>query len=75
MTTIYVALLNEGTPVWRPVAAEHVGGDVFFIPLNAPHDTEDEEWEFSAGDRVRCETRRLSDLEVLVAVERVPTAA
>jgi len=27
--TIYVALLDEGVDVWRPVDAEHVAGDLY----------------------------------------------
>ena len=74
MTTIYVALLNEGTPVWRLVSAEAIGGGVFRIPPDAPWDREDEEWEFLPGEQVRCEQRVLSDGPVLVAVKRVAPA-
>jgi hypothetical protein len=69
--TIYVALLNEGTVVWRPVRAEAIGSGVFRISQDAPMDSEDEEWEFLPGEHVRCEQRVLSDGPVLVAVERV----
>lgn len=71
VTTILVALLNEGTPVWRPVSAEAIGGGVFRIAPDASWDTEDEEWEFLPGEQVRCEQRVLSGSSVLVAVERV----
>jgi hypothetical protein len=26
IATIYIALLNEGTDVWKPVTAEHLSG-------------------------------------------------
>jgi hypothetical protein len=74
VTTIFVALLNEGTPVWRPVSAAAIGGDVFRIPPDAPWDRDDEEWEFLPGEHVRCEQRVVSGGPVLVAVERVAPA-
>jgi hypothetical protein len=74
VTTIYVALLNDGTPAWRPVSAEAIGGGVFRIPPDAPWAKEDEEWEFLPGERVRCEQRVLSGNPVLVAVERAAPA-
>ena len=67
MTTIYVYLRNEGTDVWRPVEAEHLGGDAYRI-VGTP--AEGEEWEFGAGEVVRCSPRMLSDGEQMVAVER-----
>ena len=55
---LYVKLLNDGTDVWRPVAAEVVGNDLFRI--TGDHH-EEEEWEFGSGAVVRCEERRFSD--------------
>jgi hypothetical protein len=67
-TTIYVYLLDEGTDVWRPVEAEHVGGEQYRI-LSANADPEDEHWQFQTGEVVRCETRKLSEGTHLVAVQ------
>ena len=67
--TIYVALLDEGVDVWRPVDAEVLPDGLFRIVSPAP-DPDDERWEFSSGSIVRCEYRRLSEGRTLVAVER-----
>ena len=68
--TIYVALLNESVPVWRPVVAARRANDVYLI-LSTNDDPECEEWEFQSGTLVRCERRTLNEGERLVAVERV----
>ena len=74
MTTIYVALEDEGTAVWRPVEATELGAGLFEIPSDAQV-PEDERWEFGPGERVRCERRTFSDGEpALVAVESVDRA-
>jgi hypothetical protein len=74
MTEIYVALLNEGTGVWRPVPAIAVAENVYRLTPKAPP-SDDEEWEFAPGESVRCEFRVLSGgAPVLVAVERVMAA-
>jgi hypothetical protein len=65
---VYVALLDEGTAVWRPVAAEQVGPGLFRLLGPVP---DDEVWEFPPGAVVRCEGRQLSGGAALVAVERV----
>ena len=71
--TIYVALLNEGVEVWRPVLAYRRANDLFQI-ASKNDDPEDEEWEFSSGSLVRCETKQLSGGPCLVAVElRLPS--
>ena len=75
MPTIYIALLDEGTSVWRPVAAADLGRGVFLIPSDARL-PDDERWAFQPGERVRCERRSLSEGEpVLVAVESVAGVA
>ena len=65
--TVYVALLNEGTPCWRPVEAEPVRPGVFRIVSSNPDPT-DEEWEFPSNSVVICEERIFSDGPALVAV-------
>jgi hypothetical protein len=72
MTTIYVALINEATSVWRPVEAVPITENVFRI---APGSVPDgEEWEFAPGTTVRCESRDLSGGPSLVAVEHLRPA-
>ena len=67
MTTIYVALANEGISVWKPVEAVPITENVFRIaPSSVP---DGEEWEFAPGTTVRCERRDLSGGPALVAVE------
>ncbi len=71
--TIYVYLLEEGTDVWRPVRAVKVQDDWYRI-LAANPDPNDEEWQFTTGDVVRCEMQLRSNgmesQEVLVTVEK-----
>jgi hypothetical protein len=63
---IYIPLLNEGTPCWRPVEAEPVDSGRYRILTTQP---EGEHWPVDTGDVVRCEKRRFSDgLECLVAL-------
>lgn len=68
LSTIYVALLDEGTSVWRPVEAQLLGENIYRI-VSENADPDDEHWEFSTGSLVRCEVRRLSGGEAIVAVE------
>jgi hypothetical protein len=72
--TIYVALHDEGVPVWRPVSAAQVGEDTYRI-LSANNEHADEIWEFDQGDLVRCVDRTLSGTPVKVAVARASSGA
>jgi hypothetical protein len=74
LTTIYMYLLDEGTEVWRPVGAKHLGGDRYQVISKNP-DPDDEKWEFSTGDVVRCKVRPLSGGEKLVAYELIQASA
>ena len=65
---MYVQLLDEGVDVWRPVDAEHLGGDRYRLIGAIP---ENEVWPFAVGDVVKCEVRRLTDGRVTVAYEKV----
>jgi len=68
-TSVYVALLEEGTPVWRPVPADAVGGGLFILRGTV---SDQETWQFPPGATVRCAERIMSDgMEALVAVEQV----
>ncbi|HTX75655.1 MAG TPA: shikimate kinase [Terracidiphilus sp.] len=66
--TIYVELLREGTPCWRPVNAERLSGDTFRIVDPVPND---ETWAFQPGQVVRCRQQALQDGLGLVAFESV----
>jgi hypothetical protein len=70
LLTIFVALLDEGVDVWRPVQARPLGDDLFRI-VGVDADVSDESWQFPAGAIVRCERRQFSDGTTgLTAVER-----
>lgn len=73
MTTdeIYVALLDEGVNVWRPVPALRVDTDTYVILKPDDHDPEDERWEFPPGSVVTVKDRKLSDGTVRAAVARI----
>jgi hypothetical protein len=55
---IFVPLLNEGTNVWRPVEAEHLGDDRYRIMQEQP---EDEDWPVALGQIVQCTPHRFAD--------------
>lgn len=67
---IYVALLDEGTDVWRPVKAENLGSGLYRI-LDQPYEPANETWQFVPGDLVNCEVIHLSEGPVLAATQRV----
>jgi hypothetical protein len=64
-TTVYVELLDEGTDVWRPVAADEVRPGCFLLRGEMPAE---ERWAFQPGALVECEFRKLSGGSRLVAV-------
>jgi hypothetical protein len=68
---IYVGLLNEGIDVWRPVKAEHLGGNVYRI-VGQPYDREIESWQFEPGDVVICEMIESSEERILAATRKAP---
>jgi hypothetical protein len=66
--TVYVYLLDEGTDVWRPVAAEPLGLDLYRLEGTVPAD---ESWQFQPGAVVRCQERRFAEGPRLVAVAQL----
>lgn len=54
---IFVALLNEGANVWRPVSATQIENNIFRLEGSVPND---EEWEFLPGQLVECEHKIFS---------------
>jgi hypothetical protein len=64
---IYVRLLDEGTDVWRPVAASGQGDGTYL--LSETPMPEDEKWEFPAGSRVAVEEKVFEGKTELVAVK------
>ncbi len=66
---IYVALLNEGVDVWRPMRAEHLGGNVYRI-VAQPYNREIESWQFEPGDEVVCEMIESGKERILAATRK-----
>lgn len=55
--TIYVRLKNQRREAWRPTKAMQVGDGLFrLLPITDCED-QDEQWEFSPGSVVGCETK------------------
>lgn len=68
-TRIYVALVDEGVDVWKPVIAEHLNRNVYQI-LDQPYDREAESWQFEPGEIVLCEMIKSSEGLILAAVTK-----
>ncbi len=69
--TIYIPLLNEGTPVVRATLGTKVGGNVYRVLPSKDYDPATEEWEFPPGSVVACTVERRNRNEVLVAKKKV----
>ena len=54
---VFVALLHEGTDVWRQVPATRIENNIFRLEGPVPSD---EEWEFLPGQIVECEPKIFS---------------
>jgi hypothetical protein len=67
---IYIALLDEGVNVWRPVQAERLSGNTYRI-LGQPYDRSIESWQFEPGDVVLCEMVESSDGRILAATKKI----
>jgi hypothetical protein len=67
---IYIELLGQGTPVWRPVEAVHIRDDLYQITqVNAQPD--DECWPFERDSIVRRTSKTTPEGDVImVACER-----
>ncbi len=71
---IFVALLEEGVDVWRPVQARSLDRELFRI-IGVEADTSEETWQFPTGAIVRCEQKRFADgTNGMTAVEQVEEA-
>ena len=70
---VYVELIDEGVPCWRPTQADDLGSGVFRIRRELDPKELNERWQFLPGETVVCEQRALSGGDVLVAVRRAST--
>jgi len=66
---IYVALVDEGVDVWRPVQAEHLSDNLYRI-LDQSYDRAIESWQFEPGDVVLCDMIESSDGRILAAIRK-----
>lgn len=72
ITTIYISLLEEGSPVARPTTAEDLGNGTFKVMPTDNYNPESEIWEFLPGSNVRCKkTLSAFGNEMLLAYEEV----
>jgi hypothetical protein len=65
---VYVQLLNEGSPTYRPTEGEEAGPDVVRLLPTPNYDPDDETWEFEPGVLVRVAPMKLPSGEVPVAL-------
>ncbi len=63
---IYMPLLNEGIPVWKPVEAFKLDENIFIV-LDNNHDPSIETWQFPPPSKVFCTQQELSGEYVNVA--------
>lgn len=67
-TEIYIELLDEGTPTWRPTQGVDMGNGVFLVLPTNDYDPDDETWAFLPGSQVFCEKKKFNRAgEVVVA--------
>jgi hypothetical protein len=68
VATVYVALLDEGVNVWRPVKATLVAPSVYCLCGPVP---DEEVWQFQPGETVHCENRIFAEGKCgLTAIEK-----
>ena len=70
--TIFVRLVDEPVPVWRPVQAEKLGESTYLIS-DQEYDREIEDWEFEPGEKVECVEKLFKDTQEtkLVAIKKI----
>ena len=71
--TIYIDLLEEGTPTIRPTQAIDLGEGLYKVLPTPDYDPGDEIWVFLPESIVRCE-KRYSDWskkDILIAMEKI----
>ena len=65
---VYVPLLNEDVDVWRPVDAQKVGPNTYFLPTDSDPAAQAETRAFPPGSTVVCQPRKTADGTILAAV-------
>lgn len=59
--TVYVGLLDEGVPCWRPTTAIYLGDGAYRLLSSPDYDVAGEKWAFDPGSIVDCEEVEDSD--------------
>ena len=67
---IYVALLDEGINVWRPVPALRLESNTYVVLRPDDYDPSVETWQFPPGTLVVCEQKQLADGIFPVAIRQ-----
>ena len=71
---IYVALLDEGIDVWRPVMARRLPGGTYLI-LEQNYDRSTETWQFEPGAVVKGRVEKRNGRQITVAIEAAQQSA
>lgn len=66
--SVYVELLDEGTPVWRPSSAIKVDDNVFVL-TNENYDPNTEQWSVLPGSLITIEQQQTTDGSFRVAIK------
>ena len=72
--TIYVALLDEGIDVWRPVMARRLPDGTYLI-LEQDYDRSTETWQFEPGAVVKGRVEKRNGRPITVATEAAQQSA
>lgn len=72
--TIYVALLDEGLNVWRPVEARRLPDGAYLI-LEQGYDRDTETWQFEPGTVVTCRVTHRNGRQVMMATAKAEQSA
>lgn len=77
--TIYINLLNEGSPCCRPTQGIWVSEMTYRVLPTENYDPDDEHWEFPPGSVVECrQERRIIDgesIQITIAVRAIQPRA
>ncbi|WP_396590306.1 hypothetical protein [Allomuricauda sp. R78024] len=68
---VYIKLLDDGTPVWRPTIGVRLENGIYKIQKTENYDSLDEKWEFKPGSVVRCKFINISGESCLTATEEL----
>ncbi|MGH6905865.1 MAG: hypothetical protein ACREIR_24360 [Geminicoccaceae bacterium] len=72
--TIYVALLNEGVDVWRPVEARRLPHGAYLI-VEQDYDRSTETWQLEPGTVVTCRVEKRNGSQITLATEKARRSA